>query len=305
MRRFMMNKYICSAFVFLVGAAAGAAVTWFCSKRYFETKAQEEIDSVKEVFTIKKDPEIFTEEQKAEIRQMSKDYGYSVRTLESCIIQYHDGNDKGDSVGDYIWLVCNEAATGRLKDSIKNGDFDIPWFEDEQTKEVEKELKKDLTPKEKSDICRSKPDLSKYAKILKKQGYEDYAKTHYETEEKEENGTDDDDDREGWVEDYNEEITVEPHVISPDEFEEDNGYEKVNLSYYADEVLTDDYDNPIKDLAYMIGSREPFQHFDEYEDDTVFVRNDRIKCDFEITKDLRTYDELLDERPYLKHNNDD
>ena len=34
---------------------------------------------------------------------------------------------------------------------------------------------------------------------------------------------------------------------------------------------------------------ESLTHFGEYEDDSVFVRNDRLKCDYEILMDERTY----------------
>lgn len=35
---------------FILGAASGATVTWYCVKKKYEELAQEEIDSVKEVF---------------------------------------------------------------------------------------------------------------------------------------------------------------------------------------------------------------------------------------------------------------
>ena len=45
-----MNKTTC-AFAFIFGAAIGAAASWFVAKKYYEQIAQEEIDSVKEVFS--------------------------------------------------------------------------------------------------------------------------------------------------------------------------------------------------------------------------------------------------------------
>ena len=47
--------------------------------------------------------------------------------------------------------------------------------------------------------------------------------------------------------------------------------------------------------------KDSLTHFGEYEDDSVFVRNDRLKADYEILMDQRTYAEVLQEKPYLKH----
>lgn len=88
----------------------------------------------------------------------------------------------------------------------------------------------------------------------------------------------------------------EPYVISPDEFSENNEYETESLTYYSDGVLTDEYDNPIEDIERLVGS-DALTHFGEYEDDSVFVRNDDLKTDFEILKDYaRYYDKYPEER---------
>lgn len=86
---------------------------------------------------------------------------------------------------------------------------------------------------------------------------------------------------------------VKPKVIRPEEFGEmeDEGYDTISLTYYADGVLTDDMDNPIEDVEYMVG-KDSLTHFGEYEDDSVFVRNDQIKADVEILLDTRKFSEL-------------
>jgi hypothetical protein len=91
----------------------------------------------------------------------------------------------------------------------------------------------------------------------------------------------------------------EPYVIPPDEYGEKDDYECVSLTYYADSVLTDDFDNVIEDVEGSVGF-ESLSHFGEYEDDSVFVRNDRLKCDYEILLDARTYEDVLNQKPYLK-----
>ena len=94
-----------------------------------------------------------------------------------------------------------------------------------------------------------------------------------------------------------------PYVIRPEQFglKEEEGYSTISLSYYADGVLADDADHPMDDreIEDVIG-KESLDHFGEYEDDSVHVRNDRMKCDFEILIDPRTFDEVLQSKPYLE-----
>lgn len=91
-----------------------------------------------------------------------------------------------------------------------------------------------------------------------------------------------------------------PHVIAPDEYGEQDGYDEISLTYYTDGTLTDDADRPMDEveIEQTIG-RESLEHFGEYEDDSVFVRNDRLKADYEILLDQRAYAEVLREKPYL------
>lgn len=93
---------------------------------------------------------------------------------------------------------------------------------------------------------------------------------------------------------------LEPRVISPDEFGEMDEYDQISLTYYADKTLADDSDHPMSDddIEETIG-KESLSHFGEYEQDSVFVRNDRLKADYEILLDQRTYTQILEEKPYL------
>lgn len=86
------------------------------------------------------------------------------------------------------------------------------------------------------------------------------------------------------------EMSDGPYVISPDEFDE-NGYETVSLTYFADKVLVDDAWDVVTDLDGTIG-RDSLNHFGEYEDDSVFVRNDKLKIDYEILLDTRNYSDV-------------
>lgn len=90
-----------------------------------------------------------------------------------------------------------------------------------------------------------------------------------------------------------------PYTISPDEFGEMDGYEKISLTYYSDGTLADDADKVIEDAVERVGS-DFRDHFGEYEEDSVFVRNDKLKCDYEILMERRSYSDILKFKPYLR-----
>lgn len=98
------------------------------------------------------------------------------------------------------------------------------------------------------------------------------------------------------VEQYNNEkggaesMAKEPYVISPYDFGELDDYSQVELTYYADGTLEDEDYNIVTDADELIG-RDSLYTFGEYEDDAVFVRNERLRADFQILKDYRTYEE--------------
>lgn len=79
----------------------------------------------------------------------------------------------------------------------------------------------------------------------------------------------------------------EPYIITPEEFDS-IGYDTVSLTYYSDKILTNEKDEPIDDIDDLIGE-DSLEHFGQYEDDSVFVRNDKLKTDFEILLDERRY----------------
>lgn len=86
----------------------------------------------------------------------------------------------------------------------------------------------------------------------------------------------------------------EPVVITPEEFSELDyeGYSTETLTLYADGVLTDFLDDIIENVDDLVGE-ESLNHFGEYEEDTVFVRNDHLMTGYEIQRDNRTYAEVV------------
>lgn len=116
---------------------------------------------------------------------------------------------------------------------------------------------------------------------------------------------DEDDDDEYIIEEVEEEevrrrnVASKPYVISPGEFGDHPDYDIITLKFYADKVLTDEVDEIMDDPDSCVGWTS-LTHFGEYEDDTVYVRNDRLKADYEILREPETYEEMLEEKPYLR-----
>ena len=117
------------------------------------------------------------------------------------------------------------------------------------------------------------PEVStmKYAAILQRENYSDVS------------------------EDSDEVVIDDPYVIPPEEFGE-RDYEEISLTYYSDGILADENDDIVEDVEKCVGF-ESLSHFGEYEDDSVFVRNERLEVDYEILLDTRKYSDIMKTRP--------
>lgn len=137
----------------------------------------------------------------------------------------------------------------------------------EKTKHVE------IPEEEHEESDETEIDIREYASKLNEEGYTDYSEVEL-------------------VKDVE-----KPYVITPDEFGEIDEYEKISLTYYADMILADDMDELIEDVEDIVGF-ESLGTFGRYEDDSVFVRNDQLKADYEILKDLRRYEDVIKKKPH-------
>lgn len=146
---------------------------------------------------------------------------------------------------------------------------------DEEIKSVKEVFSKRAESKEEKPNPNEKPDLQTYSKILKDLNYSENTDS-----KKEEKG----DPCERDI----------PYIITPEEFGCMDGYDAVSLNYYSDGVLTDDWDEIIDNVDEIVGS-ESLRHFGEYEDDCVFVRNDKTKCDYEVVHDLRKFSDVVND----------
>ena len=84
----------------------------------------------------------------------------------------------------------------------------------------------------------------------------------------------------------------DPYIIDPTEYGEFSEYEQRELTYYKDGVICEN-DTDMIDPYDIFGDLDVGDHFGEYENDRVFVRDDRRQVDYEILRDERTFMEVL------------
>ena len=121
-----------------------------------------------------------------------------------------------------------------------------------------------------------KPDIMEYAARIKEARYA--LDLHDAKNEKEEGGDESMD-------------SDKPYVISPEEFDELDDYEIRSFTYYEDGILTDEENHIVENVDELVG-KDSLDTFGYYEQDSVFVRNDALKTDFEILRDVRNYTDV-------------
>ena len=156
----------------------------------------------------------------------------------------------------FIFAFILGAASGSAVTwySVKKKYEEIAQREIDSVKEVfakkrEKEQNKDVVAKNVTEDKKEKPELKEYAAKLHRQGYTKYSEYF-----------------DGGISEEKESVVNEPYVISPEQFGENEDYERISLTYYADQVLVDENDEMIEDVEEMVGF-ESLNHFGEYEDD--------------------------------------
>lgn len=113
--------------------------------------------------------------------------------------------------------------------------------------------------------------VTRLAEKAAKLGYTNYSKTETKVDEVE-----------------------KPYVIEPQEFGELEDYDTNELTYFADGVLADDALDIIDDVESIVGA-DFADHFGEYEDDAVYIRNDARKSDYAILADEKEYHSIVDD----------
>lgn len=127
-----------------------------------------------------------------------------------------------------------------------------------------------------SPLGEKKLDLAEYARILHEKGY-DYmgvvSPAKAAIDEKYLGTTKHPDDPP--------QDDAEFEYITPDDFGEMEGYSTSDYTFYADGVVTDEYDDPVENPLDIFGEGWN-RHIGEYDDNFAYVRNHRLKLDCRI-----------------------
>lgn len=124
----------------------------------------------------------------------------------------------------------------------------------------------------------TKPEIRDYINTLRERKYVDYSKTA------------EPDAPSAKVPD----VIADPYVISIDDFGQEEGYDTITLTAYSDGTIANYADDELEDPESTVGEDILNKFGDE---DVVYIRNDRLKADFEVVRDNRTYVEVVGDFP--------
>ena len=169
------------------------------------------------------------------------------------------------------FVVCNTVMRKRYDQQLE--------IELEASKEVYRRLVKKLKEDNKKEVkevetkVKSSINLNKPAMDIQRTNYMSLAKEYGNIEKTEP-----------------ESVRIE--AIAPEDYGlcEEDGFSSEELYYYADGILANEYDEIIEDPTYAGDFKD---HFEEYEDDSVYMRNYTDKIDIHILKSAKTYKEAI------------
>ena len=186
----------------------------------------------------------------------------------------------GTAIGSFVtYKILDEKFKRELREEV---DSVREYYKDksESVEDEDRNLDEDDKYIEIEDEDMLKDDKETYNRIAHEEGYINYANVPV-SRDKEVVGVD----------------ARRPYVIPPETFGDIEDYDQITLFYFADGVLTDDVDIPIEDVEGLVG-RDSLTRFGEYEDDSVFVRNDVRHTDIEILLDERKFSDLGKKYPH-------
>lgn len=102
-----------------------------------------------------------------------------------------------------------------------------------------------------------------------------------------------------YIEEEPEELVVDtskPYIITAEEYEENDRFTKASLTYYLDDVLVDEDENPIPNQDDLLGPDALTQFGVKSNDpDIIYVRNEKIAggMDYEISRIAGNYSEIV------------
>lgn len=159
-----------------------------------------------------------------------------------------------------------------VKETFKNRESKIAEDEKQAEELGVKSPSKEFYSQLKESTDKLTEDMHNYHKLAS--NYNSNSKDYKYTDE---NG-------EGEIVEDESEDYPEPYVIAPEEFGGLEDYQTESLIYYQDKVLATNDDNMIDADESELLLGDGLEHFGEYEDDAVHVRNEKTKTDYEILR---------------------
>ena len=161
--------------------------------------------------------------------------------------------------------------------------FTVPRMEKKVESESKEEEKKDAVK-----VALDKDSITEYYKKIKP-----YAATYTNYSN---------------VEDEEDKAHFEPRVdridvISPDDFDNEDEFEKQEVTLYADGTLADE-DYTVLDPDVIVG-KDNLKRMGEYEDGAMYVKNFARRVVYQILEDRRYYEDVTGKVPHLIKDEED
>lgn len=253
-----MNSLIVKKILdFIIGSIAGSLITAFIVK----SKHAEKVDALE-----------------SQIDRYENHIDEVVDALRKIVVKGYSEKDIqklfdaviGEFGKENTEKMFKETIEGYDKNETNNNESDngIDEDHDEDTEKL-KEISNNIVNRAKQ--AREKTDMRS---LIEKNGYRN-----------EEESDDEEEDLDDTEYPFSDEEEDDLMIISPSEYGEYRDYEKEELFFLRDKVLVDDMGNPIDDVDDLIGYAS-LSKFGEYDDDHVYVRNFRLKTDFDIFRDM-------------------
>lgn len=238
--------------IFLTGAAIGGVCTWLGVKKYYETKADLEVDSVKKAYT-EKLAEI--EETKSTLDgelEGPKEIDISKTKSHSSIVEQL--NNKPDLLDYTKFFKAKGEKLSGVSETIRDAKEDASKDGLSEDELAEMEHPEDDEPY--SDEQDEEETLA----------FEDHqlngAKNQAIVDDK------------------------EPYVIDVSDYELTCGqYDKLELTYHCYDDELEDNGESVDNRWLLIGNAISDSGFDDNDDDILYVRNDKLQSDFKIVKE--------------------
>jgi hypothetical protein len=194
----------------------------------------------------------------------------------------------GAAIGSLVtWKVVKDRYERILQeeiDSVKETWERLAHEESDDDCDDEDELDEDNEDGEEEDEGFDSSTMTDYASLASKYG-------HTSGKSAENDGKGEGDDEVPYING--------PYVIPPEEYGNGNfDHGLYCLTYYSDDVLANDWWETL-DIEETIG-RDALEHFGDYTDDIVHVRNERLNGDYEVVRDYRTYAEVTANDPLMR-----